>query len=97
MGAVAWNTDAAASRSRGMLLMPASTELDRRTRSRMARISREPAEDAGLPLDRCRELLGREAEALSDEQLTHVRHHALLMAHTLIDLFQYLERLAEPG
>jgi hypothetical protein len=97
MGVVAWNTGATASRSRGMLLMPASTELDRRTRSRMARISREPAEDAGLSLDRCSELLGREADALSDEQLTHVRHHALLMARTLIDLFHALERPTGPG
>jgi hypothetical protein len=77
--------------------MPVPAELDRHTRSRKARICREPAEDAGLSLARCRELLGREADALSDEQLTHVRHHALLMARTLIDLFHALERPAGPG
>jgi hypothetical protein len=77
--------------------MPVPAELDRHTRSRKARICREPAADVCLPLPRCRELLGREAEALSDEQLTHVRHHAFLMARTLIDLFEMSERQAGTG
>lgn len=77
--------------------MPVPAELNRHTRLRKARICHEPADDVCLPLHRCRELLGREAEALSDEQLTHVRHHVLLMARTLIDLFEMSERQAGSG
>jgi hypothetical protein len=77
--------------------MPVPADLDRLTRLRTARRCRGVADDVCLPLPRCRELLGREAEALSDEQLTQVRHHAFLMARTLIDLFQTSERQAGSG
>ena len=38
------------------------------------------------PLTRCRELLGDEADTLSDEEVLAVARHAESMAHLVIDL-----------
>lgn len=40
-----------------------------------------------IPLAKCRELLGDEAAALSDEDLDRVRRHAAAMAHVLVLAF----------
>lgn len=40
-----------------------------------------------VPLAKCRELLGNEAEGLSDEELDRVRRHAAAMAHVLVLAF----------
>jgi hypothetical protein len=37
--------------------------------------------------ERCRELLGPDADGLTDEQIDAVRRHADAMAHLLIDIF----------
>jgi hypothetical protein len=49
-------------------------------------IDRE-AESEETSLVRCRELLGDEAEELSDEQLDAIRQHAQAMANVLVELF----------
>lgn len=36
---------------------------------------------------RCRELLGDEAEGLSDEEIDHVRRHADAVAHMIVEMF----------
>jgi hypothetical protein len=36
---------------------------------------------------RCRELLGDEAEGLSDEEIDHIRRHADAVAHMLVEMF----------
>ena len=36
---------------------------------------------------RCRELLGEDAEAMSDRDIDFVRRHAEAMAHVLVELF----------
>ena len=39
-----------------------------------------------ISIGRCRELLGDEADALTDDQVIDVARHAEAMAHILIDL-----------
>ncbi|MBI2187329.1 MAG: hypothetical protein HYU37_09470 [Acidobacteria bacterium] len=36
---------------------------------------------------RCRELLGDEAEGLSDEEIDHIRRHADAVAHVIVEMF----------
>ena len=46
--------------------------------------------DAGpepIPLARCRELLGEEAEALTDEEVTQIRRHAETMAQIVVEMY----------
>ena len=40
-----------------------------------------------IAIERCRELLGHEADDLSDEQITHLGRHAETMARIVIELF----------
>ena len=42
---------------------------------------------------RCRELLGDEADGLSDEQVDHIRRHADALAYVIVEMF--LDRRAE--
>jgi hypothetical protein len=49
-------------------------------------IEREPVPD-GIPLARCRELLGDESLDLSDEDVETIRRHAHAMAHLLVEIF----------
>ena len=41
-----------------------------------------------IPIARCRELLGDEARALSDEDIDTIRRHAHAMASLLVEVFQ---------
>ena len=36
---------------------------------------------------RCRELLGDEADGLSDEEVDHIRRHADALAHVIAEMF----------
>jgi hypothetical protein len=36
---------------------------------------------------RCRELLGEEAEGLTDQEVDHVRRHADAVAHVIVEMF----------
>jgi hypothetical protein len=52
----------------------------------------EHAHDADIGTDaisiaRCRELLGGEAEGLSDEEVDLIRRHAAAMAHVIVEMF----------
>jgi hypothetical protein len=40
-----------------------------------------------ISITRCRELLGAEAEGLSDQEVDLIRRHADAMAHVLVELF----------
>ena len=53
--------------------------------ARPDRASQSP--DGVIALAKCRELLGDEAAALSDEDLDRVRRHAAAMAHVLVLAF----------
>ena len=41
-----------------------------------------------ISVARCRELLGEEAEAMSDEDIENIRHHAETMAHIVVEMYQ---------
>jgi hypothetical protein len=47
-----------------------------------------------ISIARCRELLGEEADDLSDQEIKLLRHHATTMAHVIVDMF--LETGATP-
>lgn len=40
-----------------------------------------------IPLERCCQLLGEEAETLTDEDVALIRHHAETMAHVVFEMF----------
>ena len=40
-----------------------------------------------ISIARCRELLGDEAAALSDQDVDQIRQHADAMAHVLVEIF----------
>jgi hypothetical protein len=40
-----------------------------------------------ISIARCRDLLGDEAEGLSDQEVDLIRHHADAMAHVLVQMF----------
>ena len=40
-----------------------------------------------ISITRCRELLGDEAEGLSDQEVDLMRRHADAMAHVLVEIF----------
>ena len=48
--------------------------------------TRDDIEDDNT-IARCRELLGDEADGLSDEEIDRVRRHADALAHVIIDVF----------
>jgi hypothetical protein len=50
------------------------------------------ASDA-ISIARCRELLGEEADGLSDHDIDRIRHHVDAMARVIVEMF--LERRAE--
>jgi hypothetical protein len=58
----------------------------------------EHEEDAGthpMSIARCREVLGREADGLTDTEVDHIRRHGDAMAHVLVDVFMELRRTQE--
>lgn len=40
-----------------------------------------------ISIKRCRELLGDQAEGLSDWEVDRIRQHADAMAHTIVEIF----------
>jgi hypothetical protein len=48
-----------------------------------------------MSITRCRELLGEEADGLSDREVDQIRQHADALAHVIIDM--YLEAQAASG
>ena len=45
----------------------------------------QPVPEA-IPIARCRELLGEEAEGLADDEVDEIRRHAQAMAHLVIEI-----------
>ena len=48
-----------------------------------------------IPIARCRELLGDDAEALTDQEVALIRRHAETMACMLVEMYQEGCRLSE--
>ncbi len=58
----------------------------------------EHEEDGGsepMSIARCRDVLGREADGLTDTEVDEIRRHADAMAHVLVDVFMELRRTQE--
>ncbi len=52
----------------------------------MADLSEHECVPGAIPIARCRELLGDEAKALSDDEVDEIRRHAQTMAQLLIEI-----------
>lgn len=53
----------------------------------------EEAVSEPMSIARCREVLGREADGLTDAEVDQIRRHADAMAHVLVEIF--LEQRAQ--
>ena len=47
----------------------------------------EPAASDAITVARCRELLGDEADGLSDDDVDRIRRHAEAMARVIVEMF----------
>ena len=48
-----------------------------------------------ISIERCRELLGEEAEALTDREVALIRRHAETMAHIVVEMYLEDRRIPE--
>jgi hypothetical protein len=55
--------------------------------SAMEFVDRADARLEPIPLERCRELLGEEAETLTDEEVALIRCHAEMMAYMVVEMY----------
>jgi hypothetical protein len=55
----------------------------------MADLSEHERVLEAIPISRCRELLGEEAEELSDDEIEELRRHAQAMAHLVVEIATY--------
>ena len=55
----------------------------------------EEAVSESMSIARCREVLGREAERLTDAEVDQMRRHADAMAHVLVEVFLAQHRSQE--
>jgi hypothetical protein len=50
-------------------------------------VDRADARLEPIPLARCRELLGEDAKALTDEEVALIRRHAETMAYMVVEMY----------
>jgi len=57
----------------------------------------EPADVAceSIPIARCRELLGQEADTLTDQEVASIRRHAETMAWILVEMYANGSQVSE--
>ena len=48
-----------------------------------------------IPIARCRELLGEDAESMSDQDIEDIRRHAETMACIVVEMYQGRSRFPE--
>ena len=48
-----------------------------------------------IPIERCRELLGDEADTLSDHEIALIRRHAETMAYMVVEMYLESRRISE--
>jgi hypothetical protein len=48
-----------------------------------------------IPIARCRELLGEDAESMTDQDIEEIRRHAETMAGLVVEMFQERCRASE--
>ncbi len=52
----------------------------------MADLSERERVPEAIPIARCRELLGEEADGLSDDEVDEIRRHAHALAHLVVEI-----------
>ena len=50
-------------------------------------VERADARPEPISIARCRELLGEDAESMTDQEVEKIRRHALAMAHIVVELY----------
>ena len=64
--------------------------------TRLVRDVEEPDDKSNsIPIARCRELLGDEAEALTDQEVALIRRHAETMACVVVEMYLEHARIPE--
>jgi hypothetical protein len=48
-----------------------------------------------ISIPRCRELLGEEAESLTDQEIASIRRHAETLAHVVVEMYLESRRISE--
>jgi len=48
-----------------------------------------------ISIARCRELLGEDAESMTDKDIEDIRHHAETMAFIVVEMYQEHSRVSE--
>ena len=54
----------------------------------MAPLSGSVESGTDISIARCRELLGDEADSMTDHDVAEIRRHALTMAHIVIEMYE---------
>ncbi|MEO8520098.1 MAG: hypothetical protein ABI603_01980 [Acidobacteriota bacterium] len=58
-------------------------------------LHRAEQESEPISIARCRELLGEDAESLTDQDIEDIRRHAETMAHIVVEICQERSRVSE--
>jgi hypothetical protein len=61
----------------------------------MAPLSDPDESGAGISIARCRELLGDEADSMTDQDVAKIRRHAETMAWILVEMYEERHRTPE--
>ena len=56
---------------------------------------RAEQESEPISIARCRELLGEDAESLTDLDIEDIRRHAETMSHIVVEIYQERSRVSE--
>jgi len=54
----------------------------------------EPTSES-ISIERCRELLGEDAESMTDQEIEDIRRHAEMMACIVVEMYQEQCRVSE--
>ena len=58
-------------------------------------VDRADDRSESIPIERCRELLGDEAVALSDQEIALIRRHAETMVYIVVEMYFENRRISE--
>jgi hypothetical protein len=61
----------------------------------MEHVERADPKPEPISIARCRELLGEDAESMSDEDIDNIRRHAETMACIVVEMYQERCRVSE--
>jgi hypothetical protein len=61
----------------------------------MAYVEHADARPEPIPIARCRELLGEDAESMTDQDIEDIRRHAETMAGIVVEMYQERCRVSD--